>query len=206
MDDGSRYVADKLITPKRLSPPGEYIELGNVELVHQLTLPPPIEQVKLGDFRLTQSGAAHPENYAQRDQVPLIPNNRGFFTEMIVTSASPSRVRTSNRFEITEDGHLVSQSRTRPLGDVPYEITLVAQDGARYSAPLDISSSKMRVGAPGRLFLISGLIVEREKPLVLQPDAAPITESDAAFAQSGGWRQQKPSLLRTPMGIYVQNQ
>lgn len=96
-----------------------------------------------------------------------------------MTALSPSGLRTQNRYTIDENG-LLAAGAGRPLGHVPYEVALIAADGSKYSAVVDITPSKVKMSHSG-YELLTHLKLQKELPP--PPDAIQVPE--LLLSQSG---------------------
>jgi hypothetical protein len=158
----------------------------------------PLEQFTAGRFMLSQSGAVFPQGYGERNQEAFIPNNNGFFTQMIVKSTTSS---TSNTFDIRPDGQVEPKASTHPLGDVPYEITLIGKDGSQYSSPVDVSSRAIGKTTHG-YETVADLVFTRRQLEVDTRTEAPLSGADSGFVSSGGGAP-KSSFGSSPLGAFA---
>jgi hypothetical protein len=148
-NEGNRFSGDVDITSKKLKVSHSgYETIKGLELAPEpKPKAPPAGEVTLGNFMLTQSGHAMPENYAAKNQTPLVAP--GAFERLEVTALDPAGVHRTATYALDERGHLVPNTKNPPLGDLPYRLTLVDADGNRYQGDIDISSKKLKVSHQG---------------------------------------------------------
>ncbi|MBN2358947.1 MAG: hypothetical protein JXR83_05805 [Deltaproteobacteria bacterium] len=200
--DGSRYSARVDISPRQtgISHQG-YDTISGLRFERERPAPP--KEIELAPFLLSQSGTALPAGEWPRYQPLLPPGLEGQFEKMEVMALDPGQVHASNVFALDDKGVLQARAGTRPLGHNPYQITLVGRDGSRYSAQVDISPRKTGVSHAG-YDTITGLklALEQETP---QPGDQGMAGLARDFAQSHGTSQKRPSLARSPAGIFFQS-
>lgn len=143
-------------------------------------------------FLLSQSGKAMPAgDWPAKPFLP--PELAGQIEKLEVVAMDPAGVHRKNEFSIDDKGTLESTAYANPLGHNPYQLTLVAKDGTRYTADVDISPSKLKVSHSGYETL-SGLRFEKEVP----PPPAEIELGSFLLSQSGNvvpegsWPQHTP--------------
>lgn len=133
-------------------------------------------QVKIGELLLSQSGSTARARDGHEQQPIAAP---GAFKELVVTGLSPSGTRFENRFPIDERG-MLQAGPGRPLGHVPYEVALIAADGTKYAATVDVTPRKTGVSHSG-YDLIKDLTLTKAAPPA--PDSFRVTE--LLLSQSG---------------------
>lgn len=200
--DGTRFSAAVDISPKKTGVSHQgYDELKDLRLVReQPPAPPPRSFVVVPSFLLSQAG--QPARKEGESNKPLVPGMEGHFDEMIV-SQTRNGLTSERRFAIDDKGRVDGFGKGGPLGHGPFTITLVAKDGERYAAPVDVSPRKTGVTHQG-YDEVKDLRLQRVVAEAAAPDA-PMTGVAAAFAKTGGAKHAEPTLLGTsPLATWLQ--
>jgi hypothetical protein len=141
----------------------------------------PPQEIKLGDFLLSQSGGVMPEGLGTKNPVPLVSPDGHKFTKFEVTSLDESGVHNKRTFDIGSDG-VVRPNTKGGLGtSSPMKLTLMDADGNKWSAVIDISPSKTGVSHSG-YEQMKGIKLTKELP----PAPAEVTLGEFLLSQSGG--------------------
>lgn len=182
-EDGSTYSALVDVTPKKLRVSHQgYEELKGLAFTKDPD--PPKASFESGPLSLSQSGAAI------AGKTPFAP--AGQFSELIVSGS-----HAQNKFPIDDDGRLGLAS-SHGLGHVPYRLTLVAKDGARYHADVDVTPKKLRVSHQGYETL-SKLTFVREAPLT---SSLPPASDDGKEAARNFAARQPVAASLSPIFAY----
>lgn len=194
LDYGERYTGSVDVSRVGGSHSG-YVPVTDLALTPEPPPPPTLpEEVRLDALLVSQSGSVMKGRPEARNQQPLVPALPDAFERLELT-ADRNGVRTTNTFALTASGEVVPNLGARPLGNVPYEVTLVAKDGTRYRGAIDLTKTGVRH---------SGYEAIRDLRLT-RADVAidtPLTERDAAFVASGGHTNARPSLAGSPLGLW----
>ncbi len=150
------------------------------------------DKVYLPELLLSQSGSIATAKDGDK-QKPLVPGLAGQFQELVVTGLSPSGTRFENHFPVDDKG-MLHWAQARPLGHVPYEVTLVGKDGARYSGVVDITPKAVGKSHSG-YEVLTDLELSREKP----PPPASLQVPELLLSQSGSIATAKDGQRPRPL-------